>query len=454
MRLPPQPDLRTALQGLKAMLRAGSPLAALEVFHAGLGDVFQVRLPGFSPVFLVGPEAARFVLVRARGDLRWRTESDPVTNLLRHGVLVEDGEAHDDLRRKLNPALHRRMLGGYADRILQSASEITAGWSDGDTVDMLVEMRKISLLSLTRTLFGFDLAPDLDRLWDAILAAIRYISPGIWMFWRSAPRPGYARKIKQLDEHLEQIIARRRRELEGAADAPADMLGGMIWSGMGDDLVRDQLLTMLIAGHDTVTALLAWALHLFGNHPEARQCAGAEADRAFFSGEIQAVDERLQQAEYLGWCIREALRLYPPIHLGNRRAAVDLEYGGHTIPAGTRVIYSIYLTQRDPKTWESPAQFEPERHARRDVEQPYAWLAFGGGPRNCIGAAYGQMEARLVLAHLLNGFEFEPVGSPVKMHMGATLEPHPGVFMKIRRRGSAWNPSTSVNPNRRWREAG
>lgn len=435
MRLPPRPDPQTAFQGLKAMLRAGSPLAALEVFHARLGDVFQVRLPGFSPVFLVGPEAARFVLVRARDDLRWRTESDPVTSLLRHGVLVEDGEAHDDLRRKLNPALHRRMLGGYADRILLSAREITGTWSDGSTLDMLVEMRKISLLSLTRTLFGFDLAPDLARLWDSILAAIRYISPGLWMFLRSDPRRGYSRKIEQLDEHLYQIITRRRKELEGAADPPADMLGGMIFSGMGDDLVRDQLLTMLIAGHDTVTALLAWALHLFGDHPEARRCAREEADRALSAGETQAVAERLQQAEYLGWCIREALRLYPPIHLGNRRAAVELEYGGYTIPAGTRVIYSIYLTQRDPKIWESPKLFQPERYARRGIELPYAWLAFGGGPRNCIGAAYGQMEARLVLAHLLNGFELEPAGPPVKMHMGATLEPHPGVFMKIRRRG-------------------
>lgn len=429
----PQPDSQTALQALRAMIKARCPLAALEVFHASLGDVFQASLPGFSPVFLVGPEAARFVLVQARGDMRWRTEPDPVTHLLRHGVLVEDGEAHDQLRRALSPALHRRMLADYVDKIWQSARDVTETWQDGSKVDMLVEMRKIALLSLTRTLFAVDFSADLERLWDAILTTIRYISPGVWMFWRSGPRLGYNRRIAQLDAYLYRLIADRRRVYSDASEAPTDMLGSLIWLGLDDNLIRDQLVTMLIAGHDTVTALMAWALHLYGEHPHAQACSRAEADQALRDNDVPSIDA-IQAMEYSGWCIRETLRLYPPIHLGNRQAAADLEYHGFQIPAGSRVVYSIYLTQRDPETWESPGEFIPERYARKGIEPPYSWLAFGGGPRNCIGAAFGQVEARLTLAHILHEFDLEPVGPQVHMHMGATLEPRPGVKMRVTRR--------------------
>ncbi len=133
--------------------------------------------------------------------------------------------------------------------------------------------------------------------------------------------------------------------------------------------------------------------------------------------------------------IREALRLYPPIHLGSRLAAADLEFDGYHIPRGERVIYSIYLTQRHPAYWEQPDEFSPERHARGAAKpEPYAWLAFGGGPRNCMGAAFGQAESALVLAYILRVFDLELVERGVHPHMGATLEPRPGVRMRVHRR--------------------
>jgi cytochrome P450 len=415
------------------MLSERHPLAALQVFHADLGDIFRINLPGFTPVVMVGPQAARFVLVQARDELRWRTESDPVTSLLRHGVLVEDGDAHDDLRRVLSPALHRRMLGDYVAEMWRRAAQVTAGWQDGGVVDMLVEMRKIALLSLMHTLYQVDFTPQLRSLWDAVLGCIGYISPGIWMLWRGAPRPGYSRHLQAMDRYLYQIIAGRRRLMEQDAGLPEDMLGLLIYSGMGDDLIRDQLLTMLIAGHDTVTALMAWALHLLGEHPQALRQAQAEVDACLEGGEPPHI-EQLNQLEYLGQVVKEALRLYPPIHLGSRQAAVDLDYQGYRIPQGERVIYSIYLTQRHPQYWPEPNRFDPRRHAPGSHPQPYSWLAFGGGPRNCIGAAYGQIEAKVVLAHVLRRFWLEPTGRRVTPYMGATLEPHPGVFIKVRRR--------------------
>jgi cytochrome P450 len=429
----PVPDPQTGLRALQALIAERHPLAALQVFHAELGEIFRVNLPGFTPVVMVGPQAARFVLVQARDDLRWRTESDPVTDLLRHGVLVEDGEAHDELRRALSPALHRRMLGDYVAEMWRRAAQVTADWPEGGVVDMLVEMRKIALLALMHTLYQVDFTPQLRSLWDAVLGCIGYISPGVWMLWRGAPRPGFRRHIDEMDRYLYQIIAERRRLLDRTAEPPADMLGLLIYSGMEDGLIRDQLLTMLIAGHDTVTALMAWALHLLGQHPEALRQAQAEADACLDGGEPPDI-EQLNQLEYLGQVVKEALRLYPPIHLGSRQAAIDLDYQGYRIPQGERVIYSIYLTQRSPEHWPDPNRFDPLRHAPGSHPQPYSWLAFGGGPRNCIGAAYGQIEARVVLAHLLRRFRLEPTGRRVTPYMGATLEPHPGVLFKTWRR--------------------
>jgi len=424
----PEPNPQAGLHALRAMLREKHPLAAMQVFHASLGDVFRIKLPGFAPVVLVGPQAAHFVLVEERGSMRWRNEQDPVTDLLRHGVLVEDGDEHDQLRRLMNPSMHRRRLLGYEESMLQAVDQVTAEWRSAQTYDMLVEMRKITLLILMRTLFGEDFSPHLQRLWAAVLRSIQYISPGIWMFWRSAPRPQYRRAIVQINSYLYEIIQSRRQELDqGRPDQ--DLLDELIHAGLKDDLIRDQLLTMLIAGHDTSTALLSWSLAMMGLHPEIMRQSQTEVDQTL--GGLPPLGEMLSQLVLIQQVMQESLRLYPPIHLGSRLAAADLEYDGYLIPKGTRVIYSIYLTQRHPGYWTDPDRFDPQRWTGAAKPAPYTWLAFGGGPRNCIGSAFGQVETRLILARLLQRFDLELVEKEIHLHMGATLEPRPGVRMRV-----------------------
>jgi len=208
----------------------------------------------------------------------------------------------------------------------------------------------------------------------------------------------------------------------------------LIASGMSDDLIRDQLLTMLIAGHDTSTALLAWALYLLGAHPGAMARARAEVD-AVLGRQTPAI-EHAGQLPYLDQVVKETLRMYPPIHVGTRTAAMDLEFNGYHIPAGTRVLYSIYLTHRDPRHWPDPDRFDPERFSpeQNKARAPYAYVPFGGGPRICIGFMFAEVEVKIVLARLLQQFDFAFIGHPVHQHMGATLEPRPGVSMRARRR--------------------
>jgi cytochrome P450 len=428
----PVPTAEAGTRALAAILSQRSVLPALSVFHEELGDVFQISLGAFNPVFMVGPDAARFVLVQGRDKLLWRPPDDPVTRLLRNGLLMTDGEQHDTLRRTMNPALHRKRLDDYIESMWRNTDRVMLDWSTAaGPVDMLVEMRRIALLIVMETLFRVDMLPDLDRLFPVILDVIRYISPGLWTVWPNSPRPGFRRSLEDLDAWLYKIIGERRAE-----DSPGD---DMLWAlidapGMSDDLIRDQMLTMLIAGHDTSTALLAWTLLHLGQYPEVAQRVRAEVDSIV--GRQIPTQDSVADLEYLDRVLSETLRLYPPIHIGNRIAATDIEYENYRIPKGTRVVYSIYLTHRHRDYWEDPHAFDPDRFApenRRSIP-PYAFLPFGGGPRNCIGAAFAQVEAKIVLSRILQRFDLELVSDHIRPHMGATLEPHPGVRMRVRER--------------------
>jgi len=223
---------------------------------------------------------------------------------------------------------------------------------------------------------------------------------------------------------------------------------------MDDDLIRDQLLTMLIAGHDTSTALLAWVLYLLGEHQEVMVqvedelgVKGSEVGKwkaDLFSDDSAEMEKTLNHLTFLDMVIKETLRLFPPIHVGNRFAKENLDLQGYAVPEETRVMVSIYLSHRDEAVWEDPEQFCPHRFDRHQKDAgaeadkqrpPLAYIPFGGGPRNCIGATFAQIESKVVLARILQQFELQlSPGQKVRPYMGATLEPRPGVKMIVKRR--------------------
>ncbi len=423
----PTPVGQAAWRALQALVKQRHVLAALEEIHHALGDIFRLPLPGFDAVMLVGPEANRLVLVEGRDRLLWRAEDDPVTHLLRHGVLVEDGAVHDALRREMNPSLHRKMIEGYVGQMWQATDRVIDQWSSHTAPDMLDEMRKVALLILTDTLFKEDFTPHLAPMWQSVIRNIQYISPGLWLLWPGVPRPGYRRHLMQMDAYLYHLIAARRANL----GETSDLLGALIETGMEDGLIRDQLLTMLIAGHDTSTALLAWTLYLLAVHPDVQRRVHAEVDATLGTRPPELGD--LAHLNYLDQVIKEALRLYPPIHLGSRIAAADFEFRNYTIPAGTRVLYSIFLSHRHADFWDEPHRFDPDRFAPDAARQrpPYLYLPFGGGPRNCIGTAFAQVEAKVVLARIMQHYALRFPGGHVRPRMGATLEPHGGVRIAV-----------------------
>lgn len=413
------------------MRREKSALAALRVFHRELGDVFEVGALGFQPVVMAGEAACRWVLVEARDALLWRMETDPITQLLSHGLLVEDGAAHDQMRARLSSVMHRRMIDTYVTAMFRRTDQVIDSWRDGETIDLLAESRKIALLVLLDTLFDVDHTAELPTMWPALLKMIDFISPGAWMFWSGIPRPGYKRAIAEWDGYFSQLI-RARRNVEMREPEGDDMLSLLIRLGLPDAAIRDQLMTMLIAGHDTVTALLGWTFYLLGRHDGVRRRCVEEASAVLSNATPTA--EALTRLTYIDQVVSETLRLYPPAHLGSRKAARDLEFDGHHIREGRRVVYSIFLTQRDAKAWPEPDRFDPDRFAPGTKVAPYTFLPFGGGKRNCIGAYFAQVEARAVIARVLQRVELRVAHIPTHIHMGATIEPRPGVPAVIRRR--------------------
>jgi cytochrome P450 len=403
---------QTGRAAMQALLKEGSPLGPLKVMAKQIGRFFQIPIPGFHP-FVVFGRRNRKVLVTERNKVAWRN-TDPVTDLLRRGVLIVDGEEHDHYRKLMEPSLHPSQLSSYTQMMIEQTDRVSSLWQDGEIVDMLVEGRKIALLIVMRALFGKDVWEDLPGIWTPILKAIKFISPGLWIFWRRMPRLGFQKDLQVLDEYLFGIIEERRKRKDGSQD----LLQHLIDAGLSDEVIRDQMLTMLIAGHDTSTALLAWTFALLGQHPDIQARLVEEID-------MQEKSLLLDQA------IKESLRLYPPIHIGNRRVVENMEFQEGDVPAGERMFYSIYLTHRDPNIWEQAEDFCPERFAHGRKTPPFSYVPFGGGPRSCIGAAFGQAEARLVITRLLQTHKFEYTNHKIHAHMGATLEPRPGVRMKV-----------------------
>ena len=405
----------TGRAALSSLLKEGSPLGPLKVMAERVGRFFQIPLPMFKPYVVFGPEANRKVLVTERDKVLWRN-TDPVTDLLGSGVLVVDGEEHDHYRKLMEPLLHPSKIHNYTEIMIEQTDRVSVLWKDGDTVDMLIESRKIALLIIMQTLFSKDVWSDLPRIWRPILKSIEYISPGAWILWRKIPRPGFRKPLQELDEYLFGIINERRKRKEGH-----DLLQHLVDAGLSDQIIRDQMLTMLIAGHDTSTALLAWTFALLSQHSEIHERLVQEIDTSDSSLLLDQV-------------IKESLRLYPPIHIGNRHVAKEMGFREGNVAAGERLFYSIYLTHRDPAIWENAEEFCPERFAHGRKTPPFSYVPFGGGPRVCIGAAFGQAEARIVIARLLQTHQFEFTNHKIHAHMGATLEPRPGVRMKVWKR--------------------
>jgi cytochrome P450 len=304
-------------------------------------------------------------------------------------------------------------------------------------------MSELTVRILGATLFSTDLDGDAPEIVDALARSIPVIArmplplAGVW---ERLPLPGprrFASSLGRLDRASRDIIERRRAE----PDAPDDLLALLLeaqgngkGAGIGEQLVRDETMTILLAGHETTANLLTWTWYLLSRHPEVEARLHAEVDEVL--GDRPPALADLPALVYTGRVLNEALRLYPPVWALGRRAIVDHEVDGYTIPTGSIVAVNPYVMHHDPRFYPDPFRFDPDRWTdkERGKRPKYAYFPFGGGPRQCIGSGFALMEAQLALATVAQRYRLELVpGQRIALDPKITLRPRGGLLMSLRR---------------------
>lgn len=320
--------------------------------------------------------------------------------------------------------------------MVQAAQRVVRDWKDGERRDMLTEMMRLTLMIAAKTLFDAEVGQEtqqvvdaLDFLQDNFLRRFnRILSPPFWL-----PTPGnrrLRRAVRQLDDILYGFIRKRREAGGGQTDLLSLLLHARDEQGgrMTDRQLRDEAMTLFLAGHETTALALSWAWYLLAQNPLAEARLHAEVDEVLRGREPNADD--CPNLKFTEAVILESMRLYPPAYLVGREAIADCELGGFTVPRGTTLMMPQWVVQRDPRFFPEPEQFRPERWQEERIKQlpKFAYFPFGGGPRLCIGNSFAMMEMALVLAVIAQRFQFRIVpGSIVTPLPTFTLRPQNGI---------------------------
>jgi cytochrome P450 len=396
------------------------------------GDFVPVRL-GLTPCVIVGhPDLVEEVLVTRNHDYRKGFATRRLGSLLGKGLLLSEGDFWLRQRRLMQPAFHRQRLPSMADAMVTTAQEILNTWHDGDTRAINQEMTEVTVRIVARTLFGTEVGEDLQRIRKASRVTTEHFRSRLFTLMTllpdSVPTRGnlrYQRAVHDLDALVSRIVAERR-----ASGRAGDDLLGMLLSvrdeaghGMNDRQLRDEVLTLLLAGHDTTALTLTWALVMLAKHPSVVDRVDQEIRAALGDRPPTADDTR--QLSYIEHVIAETLRMYPPAWAIGREAVRATEVGGQRVARGTTVLISPWVLHRDPRFWDEPESFRPERWSNGTAPR-HAYLPFGAGQRVCIGASFAQLEATLVLTTISQRFRLE-LADPTR-----EVEPWPVVTLRTR----------------------
>ena len=413
------------------------PLGLLLDAYERYGPVFSLRVLTTRVVFMLGPAANHRILVSHASDFTWRDGGfADLIPLLGDGLLTIDGDFHRRSRRIMLPAFHRERIAAALGTIEEEIERALAPWRPGDRLDVYAWARELALRVAMRALFGLD--PDrrpagLDPARE-FERALGYYGRDYWLQVMRGPRTPWAALTdarRRLDALVFGEIERRRRSGERGEDLLSLLLDATDDDGTGlsDAHVRDEVMTLLFAGHDTTTATVAFLFRELALRPDVADGIAAELDGPL--GFERLMGDGLPQ---LDRALDETLRLYPPAWIGPRRAVRTFEFEGATVPQGAPVNYSSYATHRLPDVWDAPHEFRPERWERRAALPKGAYVPFGGGSRQCIGMRFGQLEIKAIASHVLRGhrLELEP-GHRLEVRQTPTLGPKGGLPMRVRR---------------------
>ena len=414
--LPPGPDWSVARSTFTWWRR---PLQTLEECRARYGDMFTYRIAHEGTwVFVSDPEAVKQVFT---GDPRLLHAGEANIVLLpvlgEHSVLLLDEPAHMRERKLMLPPFHGKRMQAYREVMARVAAEEIERWPTDRPVRMRPRMQAVTLEVILRAVFGVGEGDALTRLRDELRSTLNLLGNprrAIFLVLLGPERlrrfPPFRRRLERVDALLFEEIAARRvtTDLAEREDILSLLLQARREDGspMSDRELRDELMTLLVAGHETTATALSWAVELLARHPDAL---------GRLEGEVAAGGD-----EYLDAVIKETLRLRPVIALVLRKLVEPMEIGGRLLPAGVSVAPSIYLAHRNPEVYPEPERFRPERFLEQQAGT-YTWIPFGGGVRRCLGGAFAEFEMAVVLRELVSRRAIRPVGTRPEHSVRSTI---------------------------------
>ena len=427
-------------------LAGHDPLTTFTSWAREYGDIFYYRAAWIHVYFLNRPDLVDLVLVRNHANLR----KDHVVQNSRwffgNGLLTSEGEEWKRQRRLAQPAFYRERIASFAGIMTGYTEQMLAQWQDGTIVDVHEEMMNLTLRIVLRTLFGVE-AEKIGEISGALNTMMRHTA-GIKLLFpptaRHLPLPGMGavrRAVKQLNETVMGIInVRRVRGGEHAGDLLSMLISARDEDGsaLNATELRDQVLTFLLAGHETTALALTWTWYLLSQNPAVEKKLHQELDNVL-GGRVPNLKD-LPTLVYTDHVIKESMRLYPPAWSLAREVANEFEVEGYRIPARANVVMSQWLLHHDSRYFKAPNSFDPDRWATEDCQKlpRFAYFPFGGGPRQCIGAGFASMEAVLLLATIASRFRLCLVeGQAVIPVPSFTLRPKCGLKMTLARRAEA-----------------
>ncbi len=439
---PPHHHTRSLLGSASEMQR--DPLGFLLRTQQS-GEVVRLRFL-FSPAYLIShPESIKYVLQEhARNYNKDLITYKMFQPMLGQGLLINDGPSWLHQRRLIQPAFHRKRLTTYGTLMTDATVAMLERWQAcserGMRLNMVEEMMRLTLRIVGQALFTLDLDQEVGTIGPAVTTFLELLGDYVYRPFPPLGVPTPRNRRLQLAIHaLDQVVYRMIAERRTLQTEGRDLLSMLLLAqdeetgqGMNDRQVRDEVVTLLLAGHETTANTLTWTWYLLSQSPEIERRLHAELNEVL-GGRLPTVEDLLD-LKYTRMVLEEALRLYPPAPILSRKAIADDELQGYPIAANSMILISPYATHRHPAFWEEPEQFDPERFTQeRSAARPaYAYFPFGGGPRVCMGNHFAMMEAQLILSTVAQRYQLRLIpGHPVEPQMVVTLRPRYGLPMTL-----------------------
>lgn len=420
-------------------------LGFIERCHRDYGDVVRSRFLYVQAYFLYNPADIETILTtNAKNYRKAQSLRSPFFHrLVGNGLVTSEGDFWRRQRRLAQPAFHRQRISSYGDIMVEYTNRALATWKDGEQRDIARDMTRLTLEIVVKTLFNSDVSNDADHVGAMLAEIVKPFASQATLKWiadNRLPTPGHRRyfnAVSEIDRVVFRIIGERRASGTDEGDLLSMLLQAQDEDGsqMSDAQLRDEVMTLFLAGHETTALALSWSWYLLANHPEAEKKFHAELDEVL-GGRVPEVAD-LPKLKYTEMIVKEAMRLYPPAFAVGREAIEETEIGGYRVPRNAQLFAFQWVTHRDPRYFERPAEFEPERWATESIQNlpKYAYFPFGGGPRQCIGNYFAMMEVVLLLATIGQRFKFSLVADhAVELLPVLSLRPKNGIKAVIKAR--------------------